>query len=170
MAVNAFMKRWGQTDNPDGLEHVFAEGREIPDDNDNFAPRLGFTYTPNGTDVIRGGAGGDHIEGGDGSDVLWGDEPDTPANGGADMVMGGAGNDTISGGAGNDTLDGGGDNDFLDGGEGNDPTGDARFIHQLSGENEQGNGQQRIGPYPAEHLGGNDTKVVGELADRHEIQ
>ena len=47
--------------------------------------------------------------------------------------------------------------------------GDARFIHKLTGENEQGNGQQRIGPYPAEHLGGNDTKVVGELADRHEI-
>jgi len=49
--------RWGQTDNPDGLEHVFAEGRNIADDNDNFAPRFGFTYTPNGKDVIRGGAG-----------------------------------------------------------------------------------------------------------------
>ena len=48
-------------------------------------------------------------------------------------------------------------------GEGNDPTGDARFIHQLTGENEQGDGQQRIGPYPAEHLGGNDTKVGREI-------
>jgi len=49
--------RWGKTDNPDGLEHVFEEGRNIADDDDNFAPRFGFTYSPNGSDVWRGGAG-----------------------------------------------------------------------------------------------------------------
>ena len=49
--------RYGRTDNPGGLEHVFEEGRDIPDDNNNWAPRFGFTYTPNGRDVFRGGAG-----------------------------------------------------------------------------------------------------------------
>ncbi len=50
--------RYSATDNPDGLEHLFAEGREIPDDTDNFAPRLGFAYSFNeGQDVLRGGVG-----------------------------------------------------------------------------------------------------------------
>lgn len=51
--------RFGQTDNPSGIEHVFPEGREIPDDTNNFAPRFGFTYALDdaGRDVIRGGAG-----------------------------------------------------------------------------------------------------------------
>ncbi|MEE8137649.1 MAG: TonB-dependent receptor, partial [Thermoanaerobaculia bacterium] len=51
--------RFSQTDNPGGLQHVFPEGREIPDDTDNFAPRFGFTYALGdaGKDVIRGGAG-----------------------------------------------------------------------------------------------------------------
>jgi hypothetical protein len=50
--------RYSETDNPDGLQHVFAKARAIPDD-DHIAPRLGFTYTPGGTgtDVIRGGFG-----------------------------------------------------------------------------------------------------------------
>ncbi len=50
--------RYSQTDNPGGLQHVFPEGREIPDD-DHIAPRFGFTYAlgDEGKDVIRGGAG-----------------------------------------------------------------------------------------------------------------
>ena len=43
--------------NPDDLEHIFPEGRDIPDDTDNIAPRLGLAWSPNGTDVLRGGAG-----------------------------------------------------------------------------------------------------------------
>ncbi len=51
--------RFGQTDNPGGLPHLFPEGRNIPDDDNNFAPRLGFAYAPAGTgrQVIRGGVG-----------------------------------------------------------------------------------------------------------------
>ncbi len=50
--------RYGATYNPDNLEHLFVEGREIPDDTDNFAPRLGFAYSPGeGRDVFRGGVG-----------------------------------------------------------------------------------------------------------------
>ena len=50
--------RWGKTDNPSGLQHVFPVGENIPDD-DHIAPRFGFAYSPGGTgrDVIRGGAG-----------------------------------------------------------------------------------------------------------------
>lgn len=51
--------RWGQTDNPGGLTHIFPQGRNIPDDTDNFAPRFGFAYSldDQGTQVIRGGVG-----------------------------------------------------------------------------------------------------------------
>ena len=51
--------RYGATYNPDNLEHLFPEGREVPDDTDNWQPRLGFTYTPGeaGRDVVRGGVG-----------------------------------------------------------------------------------------------------------------
>lgn len=51
--------RFGRTDNPSGIEHVFPEGREIPDDTNNFAPRVGFAYSldEDGWDVLRGGAG-----------------------------------------------------------------------------------------------------------------
>jgi outer membrane receptor protein involved in Fe transport len=51
--------RWQMTDNPAGLTHVFAVGEEIPDDNDNIAPRFGFAYTPggDGKHVVRGGIG-----------------------------------------------------------------------------------------------------------------
>jgi hypothetical protein len=51
--------RWGQTDNPSGLTHIFPEGRSIPDDTDNFAPRFGFAYAldDQGTQLIRGGLG-----------------------------------------------------------------------------------------------------------------
>jgi len=51
--------RYSATYNPDNLEHIFPEGRSIPDDTDNIAPRLGFAYTPgtSGRDVIRGGFG-----------------------------------------------------------------------------------------------------------------
>ena len=45
--------------NPDDLEHLFPEGRDIPDDTDNFAPRLGLAWTPDagGKSVVRGGIG-----------------------------------------------------------------------------------------------------------------
>lgn len=51
--------RWSMTDNPSGLEHIFPEGRDIPDDTDNFGPRVGFAYALNddGTQLIRGGVG-----------------------------------------------------------------------------------------------------------------
>ncbi|MEM1206505.1 MAG: TonB-dependent receptor [Acidobacteriota bacterium] len=51
--------RYSATDNPDGLQHIFAEGREIPDDTNNFAPRAGFAYAlgEDGRDVLRGGFG-----------------------------------------------------------------------------------------------------------------
>ena len=48
--------RWGKTDNPDGLEHIFARGRSIPD-SDVLAPRFGFAYALDETSVIRGGIG-----------------------------------------------------------------------------------------------------------------
>ncbi len=51
--------RYNATYNPDNLTHIFPEGRDIPDDTDNFAPRIGFAYSLNdeGTDVLRGGIG-----------------------------------------------------------------------------------------------------------------
>ncbi len=51
--------RFGQTINPDGLTHIFPEGRDIPDDDNNFAPRFGFAYQldDSGSQVIRGGVG-----------------------------------------------------------------------------------------------------------------
>ena len=50
--------RWGKTDNPSGLEHVFDFARSIPDD-DHISPRLGFTYQldDEGRAVVRGGYG-----------------------------------------------------------------------------------------------------------------
>lgn len=50
--------RYSETDNPDGLPHVFGFAREIPDD-DHVAPRFGFTWSPGdaGEDVLRGGVG-----------------------------------------------------------------------------------------------------------------
>ncbi len=50
--------RWGKTDNPSGLAHLFPEGTFIADD-DHFEPRVGFAWqTREGaSDVLRGGAG-----------------------------------------------------------------------------------------------------------------
>ena len=53
-----FGLRYNATDNPGDLAHLFPEGREIPDDDDNWAPRFGFAYSPGeGRDVFRGGIG-----------------------------------------------------------------------------------------------------------------
>jgi outer membrane receptor protein involved in Fe transport len=51
--------RWQGTYSPKNLEHALPVGESIPDDTDNFDPRVGFTYTPGGdpTQVIRGGIG-----------------------------------------------------------------------------------------------------------------
>ena len=50
--------RYNATYNPDNLQHLFAEGRDIPDDTDNWAPRFGFAYATNeGKDIFRGGLG-----------------------------------------------------------------------------------------------------------------
>ncbi|MFQ5526988.1 MAG: carboxypeptidase regulatory-like domain-containing protein [Thermoanaerobaculia bacterium] len=51
--------RWGATMNPDNLQHLLPEARDIPDDTDNFEPRLGFTYALGGdaNAIIRGGFG-----------------------------------------------------------------------------------------------------------------
>ena len=50
--------RYNATYNPDNLAHIFPEGRTIPDDTNNWAPRVGFAYAMNeGRDVFRGGAG-----------------------------------------------------------------------------------------------------------------
>ncbi len=51
--------RYGATYNPDNLPHLLAEGRDIPDDTDNLAPRFGFAYSPggSGSSVLRGGIG-----------------------------------------------------------------------------------------------------------------
>ncbi len=51
--------RYGATYNPDNLAHRLPEGRDIPDDTDNIAPRFGFAYSPGGSgnSVLRGGVG-----------------------------------------------------------------------------------------------------------------
>ena len=50
--------RWGKTDNPGGLVHLFEVGRNMPDDT-HIAPRIGFAYqlSEGGKDVLRGGFG-----------------------------------------------------------------------------------------------------------------
>jgi len=51
--------RFSQTLNPDNLAHIFPQGRDIPDDTNNFGPRIGFAWTPEGetNSVVRGGVG-----------------------------------------------------------------------------------------------------------------
>lgn len=49
--------RYTSTDNPDGLEHMEPDGRQIPD-TENLAPRFGFALAQDeGRSVIRGGIG-----------------------------------------------------------------------------------------------------------------
>ena len=49
--------RYSRTDNPDGLAHIFPEGRSIPDDTDNWQPRVGFAWSIDEVSVLRGGIG-----------------------------------------------------------------------------------------------------------------
>ena len=49
--------RYTSTDNPDGLEHLHPDGRQIPD-TENLAPRFGFALAQDeGRSVLRGGIG-----------------------------------------------------------------------------------------------------------------
>ena len=49
--------RYTSTDNPDGLDHIEEDGRQIPD-TENLAPRFGFALASDeGRSVIRGGIG-----------------------------------------------------------------------------------------------------------------
>jgi hypothetical protein len=49
--------RYTSTDNPDGLDHMEPDGRQIPD-TENLAPRFGFALAQDeGRSVIRGGVG-----------------------------------------------------------------------------------------------------------------
>ncbi len=50
--------RFNGTYNPDNLQHLLPQARDIPDD-ENLEPRLGFAYSPkgDGSQVIRGGLG-----------------------------------------------------------------------------------------------------------------
>ena len=49
--------RYTSTDNPDGLEHIEEDGRQIPD-TENLAPRFGFALAQDeGRSVVRGGIG-----------------------------------------------------------------------------------------------------------------
>ncbi len=49
--------RYTSTDNPDGLDHLHPDGREIPD-TENLAPRFGFALSQDeGRSVFRGGIG-----------------------------------------------------------------------------------------------------------------
>ncbi len=49
--------RYTSTDNPDGLDHLHPDGREIPD-TENLAPRFGFALAQDeGRSVLRGGIG-----------------------------------------------------------------------------------------------------------------
>lgn len=49
--------RYTSTDNPDGLDHLHPDGRQIPD-TENLAPRFGFAMSQDeGRSVLRGGIG-----------------------------------------------------------------------------------------------------------------
>ncbi len=49
--------RYTSTDNPDGLDHLHPDGRQIPD-TENLAPRFGFAMSQDeGQSVLRGGIG-----------------------------------------------------------------------------------------------------------------
>ena len=52
-----FGGRWDGTFNPDGIPHVLPEGREIPDDLDNFSPRGGFVWSLDDRSIVRAGGG-----------------------------------------------------------------------------------------------------------------
>ena len=49
--------RWDATFNPAGIEHVLPAGRSIPDDRDNFSPRVGFVWSLDAKSLLRGGGG-----------------------------------------------------------------------------------------------------------------
>ena len=43
--------------NPGAIEHVLPEGRSIPDDLDNFSPRVGLVWSPDPRNVVRAAGG-----------------------------------------------------------------------------------------------------------------
>ena len=49
--------RWDASFNEGGIDHVLPEGRNVPDDLNNVAPRVGFTWAVDDSSIVRGGGG-----------------------------------------------------------------------------------------------------------------